>query len=415
MRLHAAIATLLLAVPAAAPLAQERAAAAPARAAARAPRSGVLLGVAGHGTLWIAPDSAGRLRVLGPSIDLIVRRDTTFWRIAVVDAEVREDSGGIAPMLALADPSGVPPALPVPPEAAAEEAAPPEASGASAATDSADTDGCADDEGCEEPGDWFSAAIIAAPADAEEPVAVLLRSPAEVRELRETEGARDLAITFAGGGWVAWTEYLETTGPAMTASNDARLLSIDSIAARPYVLGDARSASPFAFDAAAVARHRRECAAQYERSDSRMVDDEELFSWPLRSFFLQHLSGRWRLVERFSMGTGAMRGFLFDCLLSDAVPEALVGHDRLAPSWKEIRRQIPAATDAISSPSGDLVVVTSDEWLRVYAPRAGRLGAPLADLPLNFPHIVMAQWADPADVPRWTEALAPLLEDEGIR
>src|SRR5688572_20023382 len=61
------------------------------RTAAPIPRSGVLLGVAGHGTLWIAPDSTGRLRVLGPSVDLIVRRDTTFWRIAVVDAEVEED------------------------------------------------------------------------------------------------------------------------------------------------------------------------------------------------------------------------------------------------------------------------------------------------------------------------------------
>jgi hypothetical protein len=201
----------------------------------------------------------------------------------------------------------------------------------------------------------------------------------------------------------------------MNASNDARILRIDSIAAHPYVLDDERSGTPLSFDAAAEARHRRECAKQYVRSDSRMVDDAELFAWPVRSFFLQHLSGRWRLVQRFSMGTGALRGFVFDCILSDPVPASIVGHDRLAPSWSEIRRQIPSATDAVSSPSGDLVVVVSDEWLRVFAPRGGRLGAPLADLPMHFPHIVMAQWAAEGEIGRWTGALAPHLEDTAQR
>jgi hypothetical protein len=367
------------------------------RRSTSAPSSGVLLGVAGHGTLWIAPDASGRIRVLGPAVDLIVRRDSAFWRIAVVDAEVEEDTLDVpGDSVDVADrrPDASAPAVPI--------------------VDSLDRAGCGGAE-CEEPGDWFAASIIAAPADAEEPAAILRSAPARLQELREIEGARDLAITFAGADWVAWTEYFETTGPVMNASNDARILRIDSIAARPYVLDDERSDAPLTFDAAAEARHRRECAKQYVRSDSRMVDDAELFSWPVRSYFLQHLSGRWRVVQRFSMGTGALRGFVFDCILSDSVPASIVGHDRLAPSWSEIRRQIPSATDAVSSPSGDLVVVASDEWLRVYAPRGGRLGAPLAALPMHFPHILMAQWATAGDVARWTRELAPLLEEDAPR
>lgn len=373
-------------------------AAAPTAAAQRTrgpvPRSGVLLGVAGQGTLWIAPDSSGRIRVLGPSVDLIVRRDTGFWRIAVVDAQPEEDT------LLAADDSGavVGDSAGTPTMAVAVDA------------DSGSQIGCGDGAECEEPGDWFAAAITAAPVDADDPAAIFRSPPARLRELRETEGARDLVITFAGADWVAWTEYFETTGPVMNASNDARIFGIDSLAARPYVLDDDRTGAPPPFDAAADSRHRRECAKQYVRSDSRMVEYGELFTWPARSFFLQHLSGRWRIVQRFSMGTGALRGFVFDCILSDVVPESIVAHDRLSPGWSEIRRQIPAATDAVSSPSGDLVIVASDEWIRVYAPRAGRLGTPLADLPMHFPHIVMAQWAADGEIARWTQELAPHLE-----
>jgi hypothetical protein len=394
MRVAAALLPILLAAPAASGLAQA------SRTSARpTPRSGVLLGVAGHGTLWIAPDSTGRIRVLGPSVDLIVRRDTTFWRIAVVDAQLEEDT------LVVADDSG----------AVAGDSAGGSAESMAVAADSSGDPGCGDGPECAEPGDWFAAAIVAAPADAEDPVAVLRSPPSRLGELREAEGARDLAITFAGADWVAWTEYFETAGPLMNASNDARILRIDSLAARPFVLDDERSDAPLAFDAAAESRHRRECAKQYVRSDSRMVEYGELFAWPRRSFFLQHLSGRWRVVQRFSMGTGALRGFVFDCVLSDVVPASIVAHDRLSPSWAEIRRQIPAATDAVSSPSGDLVVVASDEWLRVYAPRAGRLGAPIADLPMHFPHIVMAQWAAEGELARWTRELAPHLEGDAPR
>jgi hypothetical protein len=364
-----------------------------------APRSGVLLGVAGQGTLWIAPDSTGRIGVLGPSVDLIVRRDSGFWRIAVVDAQLEEDT------LVAAEDSG----------AVAGDSAGAPAVALALEADSSGGVGCGDGAECEEPGDWFAAAITAAPADADDPAAILRSPPTRLRELRDTEGARDIAITFAGADWVAWTEYFETTGPVMHASNDARIFRIDSLAARAYVLDDDRTGAPLPVDAAAESRHRRECAKQYVRSDSRMVEYGELFAWPARSFFLQHLSGRWRLVQRFSMGTGALRGFVFDCILSDVVPASIVAHDGLSPSWSEIRRQIPAATDAVSSPAGDLVVVASDEWIRVYAPRGGRLGAPLADLPMHFPHIVMAQWAAEGEIARWTQELAPHLEVEAPR
>ena len=399
----------LLAAPAAA-IAQ---AARPAAGTSRGPASGVLLGIAGRGTLWIAPDSSGRLRARGPSGDLVVRRASGFWRIGVVQAAVEEDT--------TAEAAGVEEAPVVEVEAgsrgsAIEESMAPDSSDAAPveeiAEDASDVAACAPGGACEELGDWFATAVVAAPVASPE-LAAIFREPAWVIEdLRRTEGNIDLEVTFVGARWLSWTESLETLDPIVNTEFGAALVPIDSVASPHLVRVLAGTPAPLELGPASIARHRRECSKQYVRSDSHMVGDADLFKWPARSWFLQHLSGRWRLTERFSIGLGAMQGFVFDCILSDTLPASLVGHDRLAPSWAEIRRQIPAATDAVSSPSGDLVVVATDEWLRVYAPRGVRLGPPLLVIPLSFPRIVAAQWATGGEVEEWTRALAAHLESE---
>ena len=386
------------------PFAARAQAARPAPDAASARRSGVLLGIAGHGTLWIAPDSSGRLRAHGPSGDLIVRRASGFWRVGVVQAMVEEDTA--ATVSSLVEITGDTIAT------EAEDPFDPDSIGETVEEiggDSLAADGCTQGGACEDFGDWFATAVVAAPLDTTELVAVF-RAPAPmIEELRATEGHSDFEITFLGDSWISWTQTVEALDPEVVAGFGAALLPFDSLTS--VHRGDVPSgvALPIVFPSTDVARQRRECSKQYVRSDSRMVSDADLFSWPDRSWFLQHLSGRWRLTQRFAIGSGAMRGFVFDCVLSDSLPASLVGHDRLTPSWAVIRRQIPAATDAVSSPSGDLVVVATDEWLRVYAPRGGRLGATLLDIPMHFPRIVMAQWTTGDDVAQWTRALSPHL------
>lgn len=373
--------------------------AAPGAGAQRArPASGVLLGVAGHGTLWIAPDSSGRLRIMRAADELIVRRGSEFWRVGVVTATVEPDTSTLdADLVEVSDEA----------EAGDEAAFEPDSAEleplAEVAPDSLDGGACIEGGACEDLGDWFATAVVAAPLDTTELTAVFRAPAAEIEALRATEGHSDFEVTFVAGDWISWTQTVEALDPEVNAGSGAALLRIDSLSALHQ--GEARPALPLALDAAALARHRRECSKQYVRSDSRMVGDADLFKWPTRSWFLQHLSGRWRLTQRFAIGSGAMRGFVFDCVLSDSLPSSLVGHDRLVPSWSEIRRQIPAATDAVSSPSGDILVVATDEWLRVFAPRGARLGAPLLELPLDFPRIVSAHWAAGEDVAAWSGAL----------
>ncbi|HEX6057408.1 MAG TPA: hypothetical protein VFZ11_00220 [Gemmatimonadaceae bacterium] len=374
--------------------------AAPAVGAQRPrPASGVLLGVAGHGTLWIAPDSSGRLRVMRAADELIVRRASGFWRVGVVTATVEPDTTAPdADLVEVSDEARAGDEAAFEPDSAELEPL------SEITPDSLDGGACIEGGACEELGDWFATAVVAAPLDTAELTAVFRAPAAEIEELRATEGHSDFEVTFVAGDWISWTQTVEALDPEVNAGSGAALLRIDSLSTLHQ--GEARSVLPLSFDAAALARHRRECSKQYVRSDSRMVGDADLFKWPTRSWFLQHLSGRWRLTQRFAIGSGAMRGFVFDCVLSDSLPPSLVGHDRLAPPWSEIRRQLPAATDAVSSPSGDLLVVATDEWLRVFAPRGSRLGAPLLDLPLDFPRIVSAQWAAGEDVAAWSGALA---------
>ena len=397
MRLAAALVPVSLLVPALAPLAQG--AGAPG-AAAPAARSGVLLGVASLGTLWIAPDASGRIWILVREGEIVVPRADGFWSVRTEAAVVAADESlaGDARSDAAAEDSAA--------SAAPEEAEP-------APEDSlVEAERC-DDGSCEPGGDWFARALVASPLGTPAREAIYGADAERVAALRETDGTSEIEVVFASPAWIAFSEYFETDELSPIRRHGAGIMHLDSLAARPYVYPDLPGPGPLAFDEAARSRHARECARQYVRADARAVGDDELFAWPARTLYLGRSAGRWRLFERFAVATGIMRGFVFDCELSDSLPVSLVGHDRLAPSWAELRRQLPAAIDAVASPSGDLVVVVADDWLRVYAPRGGRLGAPAASLALPFPRLVMAQWATGAEVARWTRALAPHFEPVG--
>ena len=180
-----------------------------ARPASRpAPHSGVLLGIAGHGTLWIAPDSSGRLRARGPSADLIVRRASGFWRVGELQATVEADSAEREAELVEVTGDTL---------AAAEEPFEPDSGAVESleevADDSLAAGECMQGGACEELEDWFATAVVAAPLDTTELVAVF-RAPAPmIEELRATEGHSDFEITFLGEDWISWTQTVEASRP----------------------------------------------------------------------------------------------------------------------------------------------------------------------------------------------------------
>ena len=90
-------------------------------------------------------------------------------------------------------------------------------------------------------------------------------------------------------------------------------------------------------------------------------------------------------------------------------PRKLVGHNELFPTLDRIKKDVPSAKDAFSSPLRDLVVIVNDsDGLVAFAPRGGKLGAPVARIPLDG-DIVMAEWATGRFVARWTAKLRELL------
>jgi hypothetical protein len=73
-----------------------------------------------------------------------------------------------------------------------------------------------------------------------------------------------------------------------------------------------------------------------------------------------------------------------------------------------IRARFPNATDAFSSPSGDVVAVVEGETLRVLTPSGGKLGSPVISIPLEG-EVVMIEWATGRFVAQWSAQLAALV------
>jgi hypothetical protein len=87
------------------------------------------------------------------------------------------------------------------------------------------------------------------------------------------------------------------------------------------------------------------------------------------------------------------------------LPRSLVGPETPPALWDRIRRVVPGAIDAFSSPANDMVVVATDAGeLLVFEIADGALGRRLTNLP-GLGDTVMIEWALGANVERWTKTL----------
>ncbi|TVY06981.1 hypothetical protein [Paenibacillus cremeus] len=101
--------------------------------------------------------------------------------------------------------------------------------------------------------------------------------------------------------------------------------------------------------------------------------------------------------------------------LSLTLPASVVAHDRLAASWADIKRVLPSALDAFSSPTEDMVAIVSERDIAVYPFHGGQLAssAPLVTIALNRSEtVVMAQWALDNYVDEWKRRVKGLLEEK---
>lgn len=94
-----------------------------------------------------------------------------------------------------------------------------------------------------------------------------------------------------------------------------------------------------------------------------------------------------------------------------SLPKSITAYDELAPSWNEIQKTIPDASDAISSPKKDIVAVIVNHKLVLYSCMNGKIRNNLLDVALKENEsIVMVQWASGQYVDKWSQEVVKYLK-----
>jgi hypothetical protein len=192
------------------------------------------------------------------------------------------------------------------------------------------------------------------------------------------------------------TEACEPRGGRSTSNAAVMHLGSDSTALMTELLG------PGAYRLVASAVRSSE-----ESKSCESRDDAE----PGAGLYITRRAGRWRAVAFF-------RGWMMSCEVETEVKATVLrsatGPDVLRPSWPEIRRAYPSATDAFSSPDGDRVFVRVGDSLHVHGASNGKVGARLGFINVGERSVVMVQWATGGHVSRWDREIAEMLR-RGLR
>lgn len=142
----------------------------------------------------------------------------------------------------------------------------------------------------------------------------------------------------------------------------------------------------------------------YEQGLSTKEDAlrQDLDDYQANSFILKRGRGRWAYEGRVNNQRPHSDNFLtYPMIFRDN--EKVYRYDDLEPSWSDIKRRVPEAKDAISSPGDYFVVVQTENQLLVYPKLKGQLGdEPLANFSTPGETIVMHEWARGDYVNKWT-------------
>jgi hypothetical protein len=125
-------------------------------------------------------------------------------------------------------------------------------------------------------------------------------------------------------------------------------------------------------------------------------------------------SDEWAIVRKPGMWTPALAAISVEgdkesytlAPVAEALPDAVVSHDRLCCTWADIKRVQPDAVDALSSPEQDFVTIITPSTIYFYEDRSGKIGdSPQLSINLNENEsLVMAQWATGDYVDEWVKA-----------
>ncbi len=125
------------------------------------------------------------------------------------------------------------------------------------------------------------------------------------------------------------------------------------------------------------------------------------------------IDNRWvpRIAKKWSFSNASTYSeglILFDLPLS--IPKSVTSFNDLYPDWNSLKKRIPEAFDAVSSPTKDMLVVLTSDKLLIYANPLEDMSEPELSLKLNNESLIMAQWATGEYVQKWNAELSGILK-----
>ena len=121
------------------------------------------------------------------------------------------------------------------------------------------------------------------------------------------------------------------------------------------------------------------------------------------NFTLSRRNGHWAVRGRLPYKRSDEPSEYLDFDINLIPSEGLISYDELSLPWNTIKRELPGATDAYTSPNEDILVVLDIDNIYIYSVEDGQISnRPLGKINLyEGEEVVMAEWAIGSYVKHW--------------
>ena len=235
----------------------------------------------------------------------------------------------------------------------------------------------------------------------------------------------EVYYTFVGAEHVSG--WLEQAGEYTYQYGRGSFLgSLDRLAAHGITdVGDSVGGAPVPANQALYARELRRCGREWMSGmhQSEPEPGEPEYVYDHRGVAIVRGAGKWQYVALFAITSGAGRGSDSHCTMQVPIANVVTGGGRLAVPLAQIRKRVPDAIDALSSPDGRTLIVLSKREVaafRLDGPSIGReLGAASWESIMSRyatgyeepGRTIVTQWAGGRGAERWSRELASVLPD----
>lgn len=135
-----------------------------------------------------------------------------------------------------------------------------------------------------------------------------------------------------------------------------------------------------------------------------------------QNWTIQREPGRWvgKVAETPRVGAATPDSYVLHDFPRE-LPDKVINHDDLCCSWSTIQASWPQATDALTSPMNDMIVIFEEGKLKFYPYAQAPGNAPQLTLDLQpGEQLVMAQWATDHYVQEWIDKVGRYLTLEKV-